>query len=320
MVTNLHDRFRGCLLGLAVGDALGARFEARSPQSIRRLYSSIHEVIDEQVEKPYSEIWYTDDTQMAIGIAETLADNGRIREQELCAAFANNYEPDRGYGRGARAVLHAMQHGLPHRAVAASYFPGGSYGNGAAMRVAPLGIFFRDDEARLFAEAELSAQPTHLHPLGIEGAQLVALATAIASRTEAFDRDAYFSTLLGACRSDVYRQKLEAAARIESPEQLAELGNGIEAMESAPTAIASFALAPENYAETIGNVIFLGGDTDTMAAMAGGISGAYLGAGGIPEVLLARLESTPKGGKYIAELADKLFERYQNRIGSSASP
>ena len=178
------------------------------------------------------------------------------------------------------------------------------------MRVAPLGVFFRGDHSRLLDEARRSAEPTHLHPLGIEGAQLVALATAIASGMETFNRDDYFSKLLNACQSQVYREKITAASKIETPEQLADLGNGIEAMESAPTAIASFALTPQRYTDAVGNVIFLGGDTDTMAAMAGGISGAYLGANGLPEVLLSRLESTAKGKDYIAALADRLFERY----------
>jgi len=63
---------------------------------------------------------------------------------------------------------------------------------------------------------------------------------------------------------------------VRSPDELATLGNRIEALESVPTAIASFGLAPESFEETIANVIFLGGDTDTLAAMAGAVAGAYL--------------------------------------------
>src|SRR5581483_11831873 len=98
----------------------------------------------------------------------------------------------------------------------------------------------------------------HRHPLGIEGAQLLALAVAHCSVAERFDRDAFFSELLSACESQPYRAKLEAAARVNDPVGLAGLGNGIEALESVPTAIASFALTPESYEATISNVIFLG--------------------------------------------------------------
>src|SRR6266545_288785 len=182
----LADRFKGCLRGLAVGDALGAKFEAQSGDSIRARFATVNALMD----YPQEEIWYTDDTQMTIGVAETLIAHGEILEEPLCAAFVANYLPSRGYGRGARAVLDAMEDGKDYRQVAEEYFPGGSYGNGAAMRVAPVGLLFRDDHYRLLEQARLSALPTHRHPLGVEGAQLLALAVALCSRAARLDRTA----------------------------------------------------------------------------------------------------------------------------------
>jgi poly(ADP-ribose) glycohydrolase ARH3 len=98
------------------------------------------------------------------------------------------------------------------------------------------------------------------------------------------------------------------AANVRSTADLERLGNGIEALESVPTAIASFALSPESYEQTIGNVIFLGGDTDTMAAMAGALSGAYLGVDRLPSRLVQLLESSPKGRDYLLALADRLYD------------
>src|SRR5262249_22545246 len=134
--------------------------------------------------------------------------------------------------------------------------------NGAAMRVAPIGLLFRDDRQRLWEQARLSALPTHRHQLGIEGAQLLALAVALCSRMERFDRAQFFAELLAACESAEYRANLEAASRVHLPDDLAPLGNRIEALHSVPTAVASFALTPESFEATISNVIFLGGDTD----------------------------------------------------------
>src|SRR4051812_24027151 len=114
------DRFRGCLLGQAIGDALGGRFEAQSAEGIRSRFPTATALI----EYPQDEIWYTDDTQMAIGIAETLIAGGEIVEEHLCAAFVANYVPSRGYGRGARAVLDAMEDGKDYREVASRFFPG----------------------------------------------------------------------------------------------------------------------------------------------------------------------------------------------------
>jgi poly(ADP-ribose) glycohydrolase ARH3 len=305
----LKDRFEGCLLGLAVGDALGGKFEAQTADALRARFPTSEALIA----YPQEEIWYTDDTQMAIGVSEALIDRGEIVEEVLCRAFVANYVPSRGYGRGARAVLDAMEDGRDYRQVAEQHFPGGSFGNGAAMRVAPVGLLFRDDRRRLWEEARLSALPTHVHPFGIEGAQLLALAVTLCSGMERFDRAGFFAELLGACESAEYRAKLEEAARAQAPGDLAALGNRIEALHSVPTAIASFTLTPESFEETISNVIFLGGDTDTLAAMAGALSGAYLGASRLPGRLVELLESSRKGRAYLRQLAGQLFDVYQQR-------
>ena len=110
-----------------------------------------------------------------------------------------------------------------------------------------------------------------------------------------FDRTAFFDELIGACASSQYRVKLEAAAQARTPEDLVGLGNRIEAEHSVPTAIASFALTPESFETTIGNVILLGGDTDTLAAMAGALSGAYLGSSRLPTPLAGLLGEQSEG-------------------------
>src|SRR5262249_17694526 len=204
--------------------------------------------------------------------------------------------------------LEAMEEGRDYRAVAEAQFPGGSYGNGAAMRVAPVGLFFHDDAGKVVHQAELSARPTHLHPLGIEGAQLLAVAVAHCIRSESLDRSAFFDELRERCRSDVFRFKIDLAATARTPAELPALGNGIQAQESVVTAIACFASSPNDYMTAIGRAILLGGDTDTIAAMTGALSGALLGANAIPKELLARLEDHPemKGRTYLTELARRL--------------
>src|SRR4029078_7179155 len=142
-----------------------------------------------------------DDTQMAIGVAETLVECGRIDEDEICRRFAATYHPQRGYGRGARIVLEAMLAGHDHKFLAANHFPGGSFGNGAAIRVAPVGLMFRHTHDKLWEQARLSALPTHVHPLAIEGAQLLALAVGLASAADPIDRDEFFTILANRCSS-----------------------------------------------------------------------------------------------------------------------
>jgi poly(ADP-ribose) glycohydrolase ARH3 len=228
---------------------------------------------------------------------------GEIDQDELCRRFAENFEPNRGYGRSAQLVLEAMRDGDDHRLLAKTLLPGGSFGNGAAMRVAPIGLAFGHDLVKTWEQAKRSSLPTHLHPLGIEGAQLLAIAVALASNATTFDRRAFIEQLESFATSTEFAGPLSRAKQIRDRRDLALFGNGIAATDSVVTAIASFALTPEDYGATIGNVILLGGDTDTMAAMAGAISGAYLGVKAIPAHLIESLEKSVKGRDYLTELA-----------------
>jgi len=246
---------------------------------------------------------------MMLGVAETLAEHGRILEDVLCQAFVTNYHPDRGYGQGARLVLEAMATGGDWRHLARNHFPGGSLGNGAAMRVAPVGLLFSEDLERVVAEARLSALPTHVHPLGIEGAQLLALAVALALRGPPFDRKAFYRELARHAQSEEFRWALSVAARLRPGDSVGGLGNSLEAHRSVVTAIACFAGSPQSYEDAIGRAVSLGNDTDTLAAMAGALSGAHLGVGAIPTHLLDKLEDQEKGRSYLQQLALRLHQR-----------
>lgn len=311
MATPLLDRFSGCLLGLAVGDALGAQFEGEPPEAIARVVPSVAMLVESL---PPNGLHYTDDTQMAIGVAETLVRCGRIDEAELCRQFAANYEAHRGYGYGARLVLEAMIAGQDYKSVAATHLPGGSFGNGAAMRVAPVGLMFRHSPDLIWQQAELSALPTHVHPLGIEGAQILALAVGLASTTDELNRADFFPTLAARSTWDEYAGPLRRAARVDSAKDLCLFGNGVDAMSSVVTAIACFGLTPHSYEQTISNAIHLGGDTDTIAAMAGALSGAYLGRGAIPARLIDALEDRHQGKTCLEELASCLLTAHETSV------
>lgn len=304
------ERFTGCLLGLAIGDAFGAQFEGLSGDTMQRRFDSHEELL---AHLPTNGLHYTDDTQMAIGVAASLIACGQIDPAELARRFAANFQPHRGYGRGARLILEAILLGHDYEQLAASHFPGGSFGNGAAMRVAPVGLLFHDDLDLVWEQARLSALPTHMHPLGIEGAQVLATAVALAAGSDRLNRDEFFDVLATCCTSPEYAGPLRRAGRITDPRDLPLFGNGIEAQSSVVTAIACFGLTLDSYEQTIVNAVLLGGDTDTIAAMAGAVSGAYLGAGALPGKLLAALENENKGRDYLTGLGMKLHEQAKQR-------
>jgi poly(ADP-ribose) glycohydrolase ARH3 len=158
-------------------------------------------------------------------------------------------------------------------------------------------------------QAVRSALPTRTHPLGIEGAQLIALAIAYAMRTTPFDRGAFFEHLIAHAASDEFDYQLRHASRLTDDDTLGRLGNTLAAHESVVTSIACFALNPDSFQDTVSRAVAQGGDVDTLAAMAAAISGARLGIAAVPPHLLDRLENGPKGCRYIASLARRLYER-----------
>lgn len=313
-VPQLRDRFSGCLLGLALGDALGAPFEGKPTETMRARYPATADFL---ATMPAGELWYTDDTQMAIGVAQTIVDCQCIDHAELCRRFAENYRPQRGYGSGARKILQAMVDGEDHCWLAANLFPGGSFGNGAAMRVAPIGLFFHHDHEAIVEQARLSSLPTHVHRLAIEGAQLLALAVGFVTASNGFDRTDFFDHLSGHARSPEYAGPLRRAKEISGPRDLPLFGNGIEAASSVVTSIACFSLTPDSYEQTVANAILLGGDTDTIAAMAGAMSGAYLGRQGLPGRFLERLEDRHQGRAYLESLAVLLAASHEALVRRS---
>src|SRR5689334_15572779 len=167
---------RRSLLGLSVGDAFGeTMFRGRAEVDDRRTLRLI------EPRRPWR---WTDDTAMALSIVEVLARHGEIDGDALAAAFTRRWidDPYRGYGQGAYNLLTRLAQGASWRTEAPRMFRGqGSFGNGAAMRAAPIGAYFSEDLDRVRHQALRSAEPTHAHPDGAAGAVAVAIAAALAA-------------------------------------------------------------------------------------------------------------------------------------------
>lgn len=266
---------------------------------------------------PVDQLEHTDDTQMMIGIAETLIAHGRIKQDELMAAFVTNFDSNRAYGSGTHRIIDQAAGGGDWRALSASIFPGGSLGNGAAMRVAPIGLMFHDSLDVADEQAVHSAVVTHSHAIGIDGARMMAMAVALAMRDGAFDRGSFFDQLLSRAATEEFADALTAARNLTPDGPIGQLGTSLEAHRSMPTAIACFASHPDSYGDAVGRAIGLGGDTDTLAAMTGALSGARLGIASIPKHLLAMLENGAKGRDYLDRLACRLHDI---RIAKNQNP
>jgi poly(ADP-ribose) glycohydrolase ARH3 len=325
-----QDRFVGVLLGTMVGDALGAPVEGwdcarmnahldqlpQMPRGEFELSVSVLGLLSGGAVKPGS-ARYTDDTQMALGLAQELVERGEVVPERLAQRFVQNFQVWRGYGPGAYGVLDALRQGRPWDEPARQVFGGvGSYGNGAAMRVGPLGAFYWDAEVTMIREAvRLSCLPTHTHPQGIEGAVVVALAVAGALRqaeTGELDTTALLHFIRSGVEDEVYHKKLDQveaflAAEPEPCVVAARLGTDLAATLSVPAALFAFLSRWDSLSDCILYAVRLGGDTDTIGAMAGAMVGAFQGASAIPETWLAALENGPQGRDFARALGEQLY-------------
>lgn len=298
------DRFRGALVGTVVGDALGAPVEGHpGPVAEARLV---------YLEEHGRRFRYTDDSAMTFALAESLLFCGDLDEDHLAATFAAHYErdPARGYGPGTASLLARVAAGADWRKAADRQFGGqGSLGNGAAMRVAPIALYSHGDLHRTVALARRSARVTHAHPEGVDGAAVQAAAVALALAQPGdlhLDGGAFLAAVRQVAATEALARNLDVVAGVapgsSAGDVAAVMGTGITAAEAVPAAICAFLSHPDSFAGTVSFAIGLGGDTDTIAAMAAAISGARLGASSVPPSWMEQVEGTKKA----ITLADRL--------------
>lgn len=305
-----RSRFRGALLGVVVGDALGAPFEGHAgPVPPERVAGLLEDHV---------ELRYTDDTAMTIALAESLLVDGDLDQDRLAARFVDSHrrQPHRGYGPGTARLLAELAAGADWRPAAASQFGGqGSFGNGAAMRVAPIALLVDGDLGRAAELAHASAVVTHTHPAAVDGAVAQAAAVALALEHPGpgpLDRRGFLAAVVAAVGDGEMAGALGALRDLVEGDEApppdavaARTGTGVAAAESVPAALAAFLSVPDSFAETVRFAISLGGDTDTVASMAAAVSGARLGEAAVPARWRQRTEAAP----LLVDLADRLADR-----------
>jgi ADP-ribosylglycohydrolase len=286
MMSEALQRTLVSLEGLAIGDALGEMLSYRC--------ESVHEIIGSG-HLPPKPWWRTDDTEMALGLVETLYKLGHIDQDVLAHRFAERYyrEPDRGYGSMASKILSRIWYGEDWRSVSRQAFGGtGSMGNGSAMRVPPLGAWFADDISKAASEAAKSAEVTHLHAEGIAGAIAVAVAAAYVwqqrgSKAESVAKEvfeiAYKFTPDGETRRGIAKaQNLPLVVAPHTAAKLLGNGSAVTTVDTVPYVLWSAARNLDDYKQAIMDTISGEGDCDTNAAMVGGIVALRVGLDGIP--------------------------------------
>jgi poly(ADP-ribose) glycohydrolase ARH3 len=291
MGKDLTSKYLGAMVGSALGDAIGElAFRNSEEESLRALVDQMEELI------------YTDDTAMAIGLADSIIKKKGIDQQHLGDTFCQNYyrEPWRGYASGPPTLFSLVRRsGISYVEAARSLFGGsGSFGNGAAMRIVAVGLFFhRSDD--LYERASASAEVTHAHPVGKDGAAVLASAISQALKLdpeESFPFKSFAQELIHFARTPEIREKMTLVQELilrQVPPDIAsrELGHSVAVDESMPFAIYCFLRHPKSFEDCLFCAVLNGGDRDTLGAMACAISGACLGIEAIPDAWCKKLEN-----------------------------
>ncbi len=273
------------LVGLSVGDAFGECFFQSS--NMKKISGRI---------LPEGQWRWTDDTHQALSVVEIMYKFHEINQDELAIALARRYylDPNRGYGRGAAKLFAQIQAGGNWRELSPNLFDGGSYGNGAAMRVAPLGAYFEGQPEIAVIQARKSAEVSHAHLEGISGAIAIAVATSIISQDEMPGKKFLQSVLEFTPPSEI-RRKIELAITIPKDDfglavNLLGTGEQIAAFDTVPFCLWIAAHFSEDYENALWKTVSGLGDRDTTCAIVGGMVSLV---SEIPAIWLDRWEKLP---------------------------
>lgn len=294
------------MLGAFLGDAFGRPLEGMDCRDARL------RALVQRRRRGSDPLGYSDDTEMMIFVAESLLECGRVDPEQLLHWMATRHEPARGYGKGTRAAFAASARGVPATEAAYVSWPQGSKGNGAAVRVAPIACLYADDESLLATAAATSARVTHASSVAVDATVVMARAIAALSRASARtvpDAASFIALLQPSDRelaTRLARVPCLVAQGAPALEAVAALGNGVLACESVPLALFCFLRWGADFEEAIVETALCGGDVDSIAAMTGALSGALVGAAGLPADWLARAEAGRRGSEHVSELADRI--------------
>jgi ADP-ribosylglycohydrolase len=312
-VPEAEDRFTGCLVGLAIGDTLGMPFEGMHAQDILDERSQVAEFLPGP---GLAAGQYTDDTKMMLCLAESIVENSRVNPEDIARRFVAWFDSGdlRGIGNTCLEAILNLKQGVPWEA--SGHRGKWAAGNGTAMRIAPVGLLDWQDMERLREDCWSTSIITHHNPEAVAGATAVAyviarLVTGGLNETGLLVDAAEF---VGA--SEVARNLLQAQSLLSSNTStdvaLETLGTGGYVVETVASALYCFLRSPSDFVNTVSSAVLGGGDTDTTAAVAGAISGAYNGLHLLPAQLVAQVEDSKRLqdlGRAIFRLAGPYRER-----------
>jgi len=315
MAEELRKRFIGGMIGAAIGDAIGAPYEFQGRNLVKKYFN-----ID-----AHKNLLYTDDTQLMLALAESIINKGDDFPGEFGDKLVKWAEK---MSHDSNAFM--RKPGSACMGGAKKFFEGKSpelcgiedaLGDGAAMRIVPIGLFY-DTNEEVSLNAKRSSELTHRDPRIYTSSSVLAYAISKLKKQERdnFNAAVFLDELVKyACDcelqfgrkekwnfSDILKEMKKSYPSREFIEQTENMGR---CFDTVPLSIYCFLLHSFDFVEAISEAVKLGKDTDTSACITGGMSGTFNGMEAIPEKLMQRLEDREK----IFNIASELFEKYKSR-------
>lgn len=313
------------IVGMAVGDALGMPFETGKDQVHKDLatWDGVSYQPGGWHKLPPGH--WTDDTEMAFELATSLLENKKFIREEVAKRYLGWAQATpHGMGSTTRTAMDRLAQGLPPTESGVQLGEQDPVGSGTAMRVAPLGVFYRNHRYKLLATCILDAQITHVHVDAYAGSIAVACGVATWLREPKMPGLELIDTLTHTMTdSRVCSQLRQAVQWLRDgrsvPHILAALGNRGEVAQLVPSAVVCAAVS-ESFLGALQMAIRLGGDADTRAAVVGALEGARRGLEGIPTWCLDGLLRGPELQVLDARLWNEVHEGQEElvRVHSSA--
>ena len=332
MKTDYLDKFTGTLLGVSIGDTLGHPFEGILSEQIYSRFNDFKEFIGSN-NKLFNT--YTDDTQLTLHTAKALIQGSGFNEDYIVREYVEWLEdPPIGPGFGCISTIQKLKYGISWKKAASN-----SGGNGTAMRVSPIGLFYCKDIENLKNFAFQSSIITHSHPAASAGAIVVARAISfLIDKTidTGFLVDDFFDAIISSIsnsREEIWDEFIEILNKVKNSLSISlEAGLikfsqvGVKApyfiedylgkafvhpytLSTVACAIFVFLKNLNSFEECIFKLATAGGDSDTVGAIGGSLAGAYFGKDQISSDLMQLV----KGYKDILKISEELWLRFKER-------
>ncbi len=294
------QRYTGCLVGLGVGDALGAPLEFMSRERIHQIHGRVTEMLGGG--------WlrlrpgeYTDDTEMALILARSIVDQGRFDPEDVVRRFAEWLaRGPKDAGITTRATLTAVLEGVPWEEASYQVYVkqgGKNAGNGGLMHCAPVALLNACHLDRLVADSLTSCRLTHWHL--VAAWTCAALNLGIAGVMRGVSRDDLITWVAPQIEEPTVREGLE---RVPGMSYGTVRASGF-ALDCLQAAFWSY-LTTESFEDALITAVNMGEDTDTVGAVCGALAGAAYGYAAIPQ----RWSGTLQGWEELYSLAERIYK------------